>query len=55
MVFEAMSSPTIWTVGHGARPLGAFLDTLSDTGIGTLADVRRYQAVYDVGVEPPLL
>src|SRR6267378_5360668 len=30
----------IWSVGHGARPLEDFLETLRDADIKTLADVR---------------
>lgn len=37
-----MSSLTFWTVGHGAGPLSGLLDTLANSGIETLADVRRY-------------
>lgn len=32
----------IWTAGHGARPIGAFLAVLVTAGIGTLVDVRRF-------------
>jgi uncharacterized protein (DUF488 family) len=32
----------IWSVGHGARPLGDFLGVLTEAGIVTLADVRSY-------------
>ena len=32
--------PTIWSIGHGTRPIPAFLEVLSEAGIQTLADVR---------------
>lgn len=32
----------ICTIGHGARPIGAFLAILLDAGVGTLVDVRRF-------------
>ncbi|WP_432840152.1 DUF488 domain-containing protein [Dactylosporangium sp. CA-092794] len=32
----------IRTVGHGARPIGAFLEILAEAGIDTLVDVRRF-------------
>ncbi|MGI5238220.1 DUF488 domain-containing protein [Dactylosporangium sp. CA-139066] len=32
----------IWTVGHGARAIEAFLGILTDAGVGTLVDVRRF-------------
>jgi len=32
----------IWSVGHGARPLEEFLETLRAAEIGTLADVRSH-------------
>ncbi|MET7421095.1 DUF488 domain-containing protein [Dactylosporangium sp. NPDC005555] len=32
----------IWTVGHGARPIGALLDILTGAGVGTVVDVRRF-------------
>lgn len=34
--------PRVWTVGHGARPLDAFLALLRWAGIGVLVDVRRF-------------
>ncbi len=30
----------IWTIGHGARPIGDLLDILHDAGVVTLVDVR---------------
>lgn len=36
-----MTAP-ICTVGHGARPIEAFLAVLGTAGIGTLVDVRRF-------------
>lgn len=35
-----MGGPTIYTVGHGARPLAEFLDILRSAGIRRLVDVR---------------
>lgn len=35
-----MKSLTIWSVGHGARPLAEVLAVLSEAAIATLADVR---------------
>ena len=32
--------PTVWSIGHGTRPLDEFLAVLGDAGIGALADVR---------------
>ena len=32
----------ICTVGHGARPIGAFLEILVGAGVATLVDVRRF-------------
>jgi Uncharacterized conserved protein len=32
----------VFTVGHGARPIEAFLAVLRQAGVTTLADVRRY-------------
>jgi uncharacterized protein (DUF488 family) len=32
----------ICTIGHGARPIGAFLEILVAAGVGTLVDVRRF-------------
>jgi uncharacterized protein (DUF488 family) len=32
----------IWTVGHGARPVETLVATLTEAGIGTLVDVRRF-------------
>jgi uncharacterized protein (DUF488 family) len=37
-----MSSLTVWTVGHGAKPLGALIETLTGAAIQTLVDVRRF-------------
>ena len=34
--------PTVWTIGHSTRPIGEFLDLLSEFGIEAVADVRRY-------------
>lgn len=34
--------PTVWTIGHSTRPIGEFLDLLSESGIEAVADVRRY-------------
>jgi uncharacterized protein (DUF488 family) len=33
---------TIWTIGHGTRPLEELTSMLIDTGVRTLVDVRRY-------------
>ena len=33
--------PTVWTIGHGTRPIDDFLTTLRDARIETLADVRN--------------
>jgi uncharacterized protein (DUF488 family) len=35
-----MKSLTIWSVGHGARPLAEFLAVLSEAEIATVCDVR---------------
>jgi len=32
----------VCTVGHGARPIGSFLEVLAGAGVDTLVDVRRY-------------
>ncbi|MDP8957567.1 MAG: DUF488 domain-containing protein [Actinomycetota bacterium] len=32
--------PTIYTVGHGARPIGEFISLLLDANVGRLIDVR---------------
>src|SRR5687767_7011480 len=32
--------PTVWSVGHGTRPIGELLTVLNDAGIKVLADVR---------------
>jgi len=34
--------PTVWTIGHSTRPIGEFLDLLTEFGIEAIADVRRY-------------
>lgn len=34
--------PTVWTIGHSTRPIGEFLDLLTEFGIEAVADVRRY-------------
>jgi uncharacterized protein (DUF488 family) len=33
---------SIWTIGHGARPLDELTSMLLDAGVRTLIDVRRY-------------
>jgi uncharacterized protein (DUF488 family) len=33
---------TIWTIGHGTRPLEELTSILVDAGVRTLIDVRRY-------------
>jgi uncharacterized protein (DUF488 family) len=33
---------TIWTIGHGTRPLEELTSMLVDAGVRTLVDVRRY-------------
>jgi uncharacterized protein (DUF488 family) len=33
---------TIWTIGHSTRSLEQFLELLSENGIESVADVRRY-------------
>jgi uncharacterized protein (DUF488 family) len=33
---------TIWTIGHGTRPLDELLSMVVDAGVRTLIDVRRY-------------
>ncbi|WP_024890524.1 DUF488 family protein [Luteimonas huabeiensis] len=35
-------APRLWTIGHSTRPLEVFLGMLSEAGIFTVADVRRY-------------
>jgi uncharacterized protein (DUF488 family) len=32
----------VWTVGHSTRAFNAFLELLTENGIGVLVDVRRY-------------
>lgn len=32
----------MFTVGHGARPLDAFLAVISDAGVETVVDIRRF-------------
>lgn len=32
--------PTVWSIGHGTRTITKLLETLTDAGIATLADVR---------------
>jgi len=32
----------VFTVGHGTRPIGELLQVLSEAGVGTLVDVRRF-------------
>jgi len=32
--------PTVWSIGHGTRPIGELLTVLNDAGIKVLADVR---------------
>lgn len=34
--------PRVFTVGHGTRPIGAFLELLRAAGVEVLADVRRF-------------
>jgi uncharacterized protein (DUF488 family) len=36
--------PSIWTVGHSTRPLGAFLELLESAAITLVGDVRRFPA-----------
>jgi uncharacterized protein (DUF488 family) len=33
---------TVWTIGHGTRPVEALLEMLLRAGVQTLVDVRRY-------------
>ena len=33
---------TVFTIGHGVRPLDELVATLSETGVRTLVDVRRF-------------
>ncbi len=37
-----MASPTLFTVGHGARAVGELIAVLSAAGVRRLVDVRRY-------------
>ena len=37
-----MAGLTLWTVGHSNRTLEEFLEILTEAGIDTLADVRRF-------------
>lgn len=38
-----MASPeTVWTIGHGTRPVEELVETLREAGVGTLVDVRRF-------------
>ena len=39
-----MPDPTLWTIGHGNRPLEEFLSLLREPGIECLVDVRAYPA-----------
>lgn len=34
--------PALCTIGHGDRPIAAFIDMLRDAGVATLVDVRRH-------------
>lgn len=34
--------PELWTIGHGTRPIGPFLEALRAHRIGVLADVRHF-------------
>ncbi|HEX9124086.1 MAG TPA: DUF488 domain-containing protein [Actinomycetota bacterium] len=34
------TEPTIWTIGHGTRPVEVFLDLLAGAGVRRLVDVR---------------
>lgn len=34
--------PALYTIGHGDRPIAAFVDMLRDAGVTTLVDVRRH-------------
>lgn len=34
----------VWTIGHGARPREELIDMLTDAGVRTLVDVRRFPA-----------
>ncbi len=38
----APAGKTVWTVGHGARPLEELLETLEGAGVRALVDVRRF-------------
>lgn len=40
MTREPEGGPTVFTVGHGARPLGEFLAVLEEAGVRRLLDVR---------------
>jgi uncharacterized protein (DUF488 family) len=33
---------TVWTIGHGTRPLEELVSMLTDAGVRTLIDVRRF-------------
>jgi uncharacterized protein (DUF488 family) len=33
---------TLWTIGHGTRPIADFVAILHEHGIGTLVDVRQF-------------
>ena len=39
---EPTPPATVWTVGHSTRSWEEFLDLLAESGIGAIADVRRY-------------
>jgi uncharacterized protein (DUF488 family) len=38
----SLGSVTVWTIGHGTRPLDELLATLREAGVRTLVDVRRF-------------
>ena len=33
---------TVWTIGHGTRPAGELVSVISEAGVRTLVDVRRF-------------
>jgi uncharacterized protein (DUF488 family) len=38
----AMTASTIWTIGHSNQPIEQFLQSLDESSIAALADVRRF-------------
>jgi uncharacterized protein (DUF488 family) len=39
---QHLIQPHVFTIGHGARPIGAFLAVLTEASITLLVDVRRF-------------